>query len=178
MVWRFARGKTSPAPQQPEMVYHAELSLEAMTLDFSRRHRDHFPCKISRWRSMYFLGTKEKIIIYGTRHNRMVRICGESLKRWLCVGKIQEVKSRVFFHKLKVWPNKNPFEIERSGFLGGTDLCCFAQVVGISLKAVFEWPKLTYIVDVKASKPWSISTIHQKWTKIMIFKSEKISKNI
>ena len=30
------RGKTSPAPQQPEMVYHAELSLEAMTLDFSR----------------------------------------------------------------------------------------------------------------------------------------------
>jgi len=30
-------GKTSPAPQQPEMVYHAELSLEAMTLDFSRK---------------------------------------------------------------------------------------------------------------------------------------------
>lgn len=93
----------------------------------------------------------------------------------LC-GKIQEVKSCVFFHKLKVWPNKNPFEIERSGFLGGTDLCCFAQMVGISLKAVIEWPKLTYIVDVKASKPWFISTIHQKWTKIMIFKSENISK--
>lgn len=39
-------GKTSPAPQQPEMVYHAELSLEAMTLDFSRREiRTIFPCK-------------------------------------------------------------------------------------------------------------------------------------
>lgn len=30
-------GKTSPVAPEPEMVYHAELSLDAMTLDFSRK---------------------------------------------------------------------------------------------------------------------------------------------
>ena len=29
-------GKTSPVAPEPEMVYHAELSLDSMTLDFSR----------------------------------------------------------------------------------------------------------------------------------------------
>jgi len=31
-----SQGKTSPVAPEPEMVYHAELSLDSMTLDFSR----------------------------------------------------------------------------------------------------------------------------------------------
>ena len=54
-------GKTSPAPQQPEMVYHAELSLEAMTLDFSRREiRTIFRCKNFQVNFPMYLGNQRK----------------------------------------------------------------------------------------------------------------------
>lgn len=95
------------------------------------------PAKISRWIFRCIWGIKEKIHHKKRiRHNRMVRIFGESLKRWLCVGKSRKSKVVFFFTNWRCGPTKTPLRLKGVVFWAGLTFAALHKWLG------FRWRRL------------------------------------